>query len=401
LTQKAISFVYLGIKRILVPFALTERPFLGEVLRGILDYARGRTEWHFLTPYLRPGMGERNYGRYLQHPDGLISGVPSQEYEDEVRKWPSPKVLVMVSQEVRWADTVSFNFERLALPALEHLLARNIPLLGLFGSMQPKKEDHFAIRRILTRECQKRGIPVQDFGQGQRSSERGFDFERHFRDLEDWIRQLPPRSGIICGSDAHAWRILQVCEKAGKTPGHDLLIMGCGNDPVITETHALTSIHLDYFNIGFQAASLLDQQFKGRTQPHHIRIPSGDIHSRLSTRGTGPAGSLTERALRLIGNRVGTLGSVEELAQILNTSRRNLYQQFKEQLNTSPRDEIARARLDKAYHLLKESDKDLATICHECGYHDQAHFSRDFKRHTGTSPGQWRKQQKINNPHHP
>ncbi|MBA2590335.1 MAG: helix-turn-helix transcriptional regulator, partial [Alphaproteobacteria bacterium] len=34
-------------------------------------------------------------------------------------------------------------------------------------------------------------------------------------------------------------------------------------------------------------------------------------------------------------------------------------------------------------------------IAAACGFADQSHFTRAFSRHTGTTPGQWRRQKRA------
>jgi transcriptional regulator GlxA family with amidase domain len=54
--------------------------------------------------------------------------------------------------------------------------------------------------------------------------------------------------------------------------------------------------------------------------------------------------------------------------------------------------EYARAsRVSRARCLLMASPLSLAEVAAECGYADQAHFSREFRRHSGTTPFAFRK----------
>jgi AraC-like DNA-binding protein len=55
----------------------------------------------------------------------------------------------------------------------------------------------------------------------------------------------------------------------------------------------------------------------------------------------------------------------------------------------SPRQLLARARLDAALALLA-GDASIAAIAHACGYTDHSAFARQFRRSTGVSPRDWR-----------
>lgn len=52
---------------------------------------------------------------------------------------------------------------------------------------------------------------------------------------------------------------------------------------------------------------------------------------------------------------------------------------------------MAQGRLAKAAHLLRTTDTKVVDIALVVGYSDQAHFSRAFRRWTGTSPRDFRR----------
>jgi len=51
----------------------------------------------------------------------------------------------------------------------------------------------------------------------------------------------------------------------------------------------------------------------------------------------------------------------------------------------------ARERVARAQHLLISTGEPLTQIALVCGFSDQSHFSRSFRRTVGASPGQWRR----------
>jgi AraC family transcriptional regulator len=48
-------------------------------------------------------------------------------------------------------------------------------------------------------------------------------------------------------------------------------------------------------------------------------------------------------------------------------------------------------RVERAMTLLRRPDLSLSEIALACGFADQSHFGRVFTRHTGQSPGTWRR----------
>ena len=53
-------------------------------------------------------------------------------------------------------------------------------------------------------------------------------------------------------------------------------------------------------------------------------------------------------------------------------------------------DDLIRLRLSKATVMMKSSGASIGGIAAMCGYPNQLHFSRAFKKHYGVSPREWR-----------
>ncbi len=78
---------------------------------------------------------------------------------------------------------------------------------------------------------------------------------------------------------------------------------------------------------------------------------------------------------------------VEQLAEAATMSERALQRLTRHRLGLTPKWLIQRRRLHDAVEHLKSGDLSLANLAHTLGYTDQAHFTRDFTRATGTTPG--------------
>ncbi|WP_417527488.1 helix-turn-helix domain-containing protein [Marinomonas shanghaiensis] len=85
--------------------------------------------------------------------------------------------------------------------------------------------------------------------------------------------------------------------------------------------------------------------------------------------------------------------SCEEIAMTCELSSRHLTRIFAQE-NTSPKQYIILKRLERAAQLLSSSEKNysnISEIAYQCGFSNQAHFSRAFKIFTGMSPKEYRK----------
>ncbi len=86
---------------------------------------------------------------------------------------------------------------------------------------------------------------------------------------------------------------------------------------------------------------------------------------------------------------------VSKLADLAGLSSSHFSRAFRASFGLSPHKMLAHHRITEAKHLLLGTDLPLAEIASTCGYVDQSHFSRQFHRHTATSPGRWRRTQQC------
>jgi AraC family transcriptional regulator len=86
--------------------------------------------------------------------------------------------------------------------------------------------------------------------------------------------------------------------------------------------------------------------------------------------------------------------SVDELASIARVSRSHFSRGFRVSFGESPHSYLLRLRIERSLVLLKDTDLSLCRVATECGFSDQAHFNRVFKRRLRGSPGAWRRAQR-------
>lgn len=84
--------------------------------------------------------------------------------------------------------------------------------------------------------------------------------------------------------------------------------------------------------------------------------------------------------------------SVSHLAGLCGISQVYLRRQFTRQLGQSPNRYIAELKLEKAAQLLQSGMYTAAEVCYLSGFHDESYFSRSFKKHYGTTPGNYKPQ---------
>ena len=87
--------------------------------------------------------------------------------------------------------------------------------------------------------------------------------------------------------------------------------------------------------------------------------------------------------------------SVEELADICKLNRSYFSKVFKEVTDCTPQEFIIRYRLTKAADMMKLTNDPIGEIAAKCGYQNQLHFSRAFKKRYGVPPREWRAQNRM------
>lgn len=82
---------------------------------------------------------------------------------------------------------------------------------------------------------------------------------------------------------------------------------------------------------------------------------------------------------------------ISDLAEQVNLNEQYFCRLFKKAVGCSPVSYINEYRVKQAKRLLEKTDLPVTDICLECGYNNLGNFLREFRKHTGTTPLQYRK----------
>ena len=96
-------------------------------------------------------------------------------------------------------------------------------------------------------------------------------------------------------------------------------------------------------------------------------------------------------ALRHIDERFRETIAVGTLADLCGVSVRQLERQFREHFNTPPQQFVARRRIYEGCQQLRETHTQVIRIAIELGFYDHSSFTRQFRKHMGMTPMQYRK----------
>jgi AraC-like DNA-binding protein len=122
----------------------------------------------------------------------------------------------------------------------------------------------------------------------------------------------------------------------------------------------------------------------------HSRICLEQILCVLAEDATDPLPNRIDSALDAIGRAIqqdpSRRWTVAELAQRASLSRAQFTRRFIAYTGLSPARYVVKARIERARRLLIETDSSVTEVASTLGYTDIAHFSRQYKQHTGHSP---------------
>ncbi|MEH6650365.1 MAG: helix-turn-helix domain-containing protein [Motiliproteus sp.] len=83
--------------------------------------------------------------------------------------------------------------------------------------------------------------------------------------------------------------------------------------------------------------------------------------------------------------------NVDKLAEIATVSPSHLYTLCREHLGINPMKQVTQLRMQRARMLLYQTNASVAQIAGMVGYQNQFNFSSAFKKHSGSSPTNYRK----------
>ena len=121
------------------------------------------------------------------------------------------------------------------------------------------------------------------------------------------------------------------------------------------------------------------------TVRQRLELTEASLRRNLERQG-GRGLSYVNHAAELIRRNSGEV-RIEELSRQVFISQRQLEREFRQKIGLSPKLYLRIQRLNAVHRQLQSGQVlDFTQITYACGYADQAHFIRDFKRFTGVRP---------------
>lgn len=234
----------------------------------------------------------------------------------------------------------------------------------------------------------------------------GFDPERYLSSaLVRWLRRLSAAGCVLGGLDTGCF----VLAAAGLLNGERVTLHWESlpsfkeRFPAIATSNELFELGARRFSCAGGTAAMdmaLDVIARRHGQQLAIDVSEQLVHERMRTRHDQQRMTLARRldthnarlveAVDLMERHLETPLSLADVAQRSGVSLRQLQRIFEHELRSSPRDWYLRLRLERAYHLLTETDLDVLVVGLACGFASSSSFSRAFRQRYASSPSQVR-----------
>lgn len=131
---------------------------------------------------------------------------------------------------------------------------------------------------------------------------------------------------------------------------------------------------------------LREALYTARTMPERLRLLENFLLARLHHNQDA---LYIHQTVQTLATAQGAT-SIKGLAIQIGISQKHLAHRFKQVVGVTPKTLARLYRFQAVLSSIKpHHNVDWADIAHECHYHDQAHFSKDFMAFTGFSPSQY------------
>jgi len=362
-----------------------------EIYAGVQRFARKHSHWKCVIHEQAVELAEREPGSF----DGIIArggGGRRASWQSDV---PLVNTRYAAPGDRPDVSSVYIDTQQCGELVAGHLIDRGFQRLAYMVDADLGQAD--AICKAFADEAEERG----------RSCSRGYidtgaqgthNYWLAARNgLEPFLRSLEPPVAILFAIPWMARLAVTLSEDLGWRVPQDVALICLDNVTTILE-HApeITSIDLNYEQVGYEAAAMLERLMDGRqTEPRQIYVPPRGIIPRESTDHFASEDEVVAATLRFISEHLNQKLTVDRLADHVCVSPRSLQRRFEAALSRPISDEIRRLRLEAAKRLLRDDRMQIGQIARQVGFNSSVTINYVFHRETGMSPSAYRKRLKA------
>jgi LacI family transcriptional regulator len=365
----------------------TSRGFGRGVIRGVIRYAKLHGPW---MCYLLPGDRPRPVPPpRVWDGDGVIGRVSDPEIFSQIRR----RGLKAVSIEGNPADGgVHVGTSAIAgvRCAAEHLIEKGIHRLAFLHVAELDGRSTWNRAGAFRAVAEEKKMPCQILDVVEYSSaEEHHDLQSQ---LIDWLAGLEKPVGLIANDDVCAIRAVNACLAAGIRVPEQVAVVGIDNDALLCESTypTISSVSLNAEKLGFEAARLLDQQFRGGRPLGWNEIRPEGVVTRQSSDLVAIDDPDVAAAVRFIRENIAHGIDVGDVVNAVPVARRSLEHRMKAVLGRTPKAEIRRVQMQLARDLLLTTTAKLPEIARASGFTRVNQMHVAFIKQLGMTPAKFR-----------
>lgn len=186
------------------------------------------------------------------------------------------------------------------------------------------------------------------------------------------------------GLDGHA--VCRLLQADAATCAIPLIFLSAANRPE-QRLQGLQGGAVDYIGKPFLAEEVLARV--------HIHLRAGRAVAPEAASDADPDLVFVRAATGLIGEQLGQLPSVAQIAQQVGLSERRLSTLFRQHLGLTVSGFVSEERIRVGGKLLAETGMSVQEVASEVGFASAGNFSTAFRERLGLTPQAWRQQQRA------
>lgn len=297
-----------------------------------------------------------------------------------------PAVLLGDIDKIKNFPHVAVNAVSIGIKCAEYFINNGFKHFAFCRDAGPAWSGAFYINRI-----KEAGFETHIYKQP-----KGLRWVKERPGMVKWLKSLPKPIGVTAHNDNRAQYIIDACRAACIKIPEEVAILGVSNDKIIcnqVKPH-LSSLTINMEKAGYQSAELLHKFMKGsqKMSRQEIIVEPMYVVERQSTDILATDDKDLASAVQFIIKNAHEPIQVIDVVKAGTVSRRNLEMRFKKILRHSILEEINSARVKQIIQLLLETNLSLKQIAIIFKYTSYYNICRFFKKETGISPLEYRKQ---------
>ena len=367
---------------------------LTSFLNGVKEYSREHN-WIFTQCPVNPTSNEDfplNWTHLKSwHVDGIILLSPEIKQVEMVKKTNIPFVYVGgdlgSDGEI---PRVTMNNQMVGRLAAEHLMGLGLKNLSYHGI----KDRWYSEERLrgFSQGAHAEGLKIESLCLPYTT--RDALWNENYKPIHRWLKSLPLPNGIFAMNDFRSLIIVSACRDIGLRVPEDVATIGADNNLMVCEFSipTLSSVCVNSYRMGFEAAKLLEQSIQGAPPPRvPVLIDPSEVVARASTDILHTKDLSVKKAIQFLRQNFSEAFKMDAVASAVGVSRRTLETRFRAELNMSLAEFLVNLRVQKAKVMLSNPlARPSEEIARVCGFVNGDNLRAAFRRVLNATPNDFR-----------